>query len=78
MPSSGNIFADLGLPDSDTLKLKSSLVIEIALAKRDLGLSPQVAAERMGLTLAQAMSLSRLFDSYTVDELRTYLARLKG
>lgn len=27
--SSGNVFADLGLPDADKLKIKSGLVIEI-------------------------------------------------
>jgi predicted XRE-type DNA-binding protein len=29
---SGNVFADLGLPDADKLKIKSGLVIEITRA----------------------------------------------
>jgi predicted XRE-type DNA-binding protein len=49
-PSSGNVFADLGLPDADKLKIKSGLVIEITKAMRRLGLTQQQAAARMGIT----------------------------
>ena len=34
--SSGNVYADLGLPDADKLKIKSGLVIEIRKAMRRL------------------------------------------
>ena len=34
---SGNVFADLGLPDADKLKIKSGLVIEITKAMRKQG-----------------------------------------
>jgi hypothetical protein len=37
--SSGNVFADLDLPNAEELKIKSALVIEIARAVRLLGLS---------------------------------------
>jgi predicted XRE-type DNA-binding protein len=37
--SSGNVFADVDLPDADKLKIKSGLVIEIIKAVRNLGLS---------------------------------------
>ncbi len=47
--SSGNVFADLGLPDSDRLRIKSGLAIEIATAIRALGLSQEAAGRRMGL-----------------------------
>ena len=47
--SSGNVFADLGLPDADKLKIKSGLVIEIIKAVRNLGLSQVEAGRRMGL-----------------------------
>ena len=47
--SSGNVFADLGLPDADKLKIKSGLVIEITKAVRKLGLSQEEAGRRMGL-----------------------------
>ena len=48
--SSGNVFADLGLPDADKLKIKSGLVIEIRKAMRRLGLTQQEAARRMGMS----------------------------
>jgi len=47
--SSGNVFADVGLPDADKLKIKSGLVIEITRAVRNLGLSQEEAGRRMGL-----------------------------
>ena len=48
--SSGNVFADLELPDADKLKIKSGLVIEITKAMRRLGLTQQAAAQRMGIS----------------------------
>ncbi len=41
---SGNLFADLGLPDADKLKIKSGLVIEITKAMRRLNLTQKAAA----------------------------------
>jgi predicted XRE-type DNA-binding protein len=35
--SSGNVFADLGLPDAEKLKIKTGLVVEIRKAMRALG-----------------------------------------
>ncbi|MGL5001568.1 MAG: XRE family transcriptional regulator, partial [Casimicrobium sp.] len=32
--SSGNVFADLGLPDAEKLKIKTALVVEIRKAMR--------------------------------------------
>ena len=57
--SSGNIFADLGLPDADKLKIKSGLVIEITKAVRNLGLSQEEAGRRMGLPQPKLSSLFR-------------------
>ena len=45
--SSGNVFADLDLPEADKLKIKSGLVIEITKAVRNLGLSQEEAGRRM-------------------------------
>ncbi len=56
--SSGNVFADLGLPNADKLKIKSGLVIEIRKAVRRLGLSQEEAGRRMGLPQPK---VSRLF-----------------
>ncbi len=48
-PGSGNVFADLGLPDAEKLKIKSGLVIEITRAVRRLGLTQEEAGRRMGI-----------------------------
>ncbi|CAN7159446.1 helix-turn-helix domain-containing protein [Trinickia sp. LjRoot230] len=46
---SGNVYADLGLPDAEKLRIKTGLVIEIRKAMRTLGLTQQAAAKRMGV-----------------------------
>ena len=46
---SGNVFADLRLPDAEKLKIKSGLVIEITKAIRRLKLTQKAAAEKMGI-----------------------------
>ncbi len=57
--SSGNVFADLGLPDAEQLKIKSGLVIEIARAVRRLGLTQEEAGRRMGISQAKVSGLKR-------------------
>ena len=57
--SSGNVFADLGLPDADKLKIKSGLVIEIRKAMRQQGLTQQEAAKRMGITQPKVSDMMR-------------------
>lgn len=77
--SSGNVFADLDLPDADVLKIKSGLAIDIKVAIRDLGLSQQEAAERMGISAEQLASLAHSgFATFSEQDLRTWLALLKG
>jgi predicted XRE-type DNA-binding protein len=56
---SGNVFADLGLPDAEKLKIKSGLVIEITRAMTRLGLTQQEAAERMGITQPKVSDMMR-------------------
>lgn len=57
--SSGNVFADLGLPDADKLKIKSGLVIEITRAIRKLELSQEEAGRRMGIPQPKVSGLLR-------------------
>lgn len=57
--SSGNIFADLGLPDAEKLKIKSGLVIEITRAIRKLGLTQEEASHRMGIPQPRVSGLLR-------------------
>ena len=57
--SSGNVFADLGLPDAEKLKIKAGLAIEIRKAMRNLGLTQQEAAVRMGITQPKVSDMMR-------------------
>src|SRR6478672_8417276 len=57
--SSGNVFADLNLPDADKLKIKSGLVIEITRALRRLGLTQEEAGRRMGIPQPKVSGLMR-------------------
>jgi predicted XRE-type DNA-binding protein len=54
---SGNVFADLGLPDAEELKAKSDLVIEIIQIIEDRGLKQAEAAEIMGIDQPKVSSL---------------------
>ncbi len=56
---SGNVFADLGLPDAEKLKIKSGLVIEITRAVRKLGLTQEEAGCRMGIPQPKVSALLR-------------------
>lgn len=56
---SGNVFADLGVPDADKLKIKTGLVIEIRKAMHRLGLTQQEAAKRMGITQPKVSDMMR-------------------
>ncbi|NCN70865.1 MAG: XRE family transcriptional regulator [Rhodoferax sp.] len=56
---SGNVFADLGLPDPDKRQFKSDLVIEITKAIRKLGLTQKAAAERMGIPQPKVSGMMR-------------------
>ncbi len=56
---SGNVFADLGLPDAEKLKIKTGLVVEIRRAMRALGLTQQAAAKRMGISQPKVSAMMR-------------------
>lgn len=57
--SSGNVFADLSLPDAEKLKMKSGLMIEITKAVRRLDLTQEEAGRRMGLPQPKVSALLR-------------------
>lgn len=57
--SGGNVFADLGVPDADRLLIKSDLMIKIAKAIRNLGLSQEEAGRRMGLPQPKVSAVLR-------------------
>lgn len=49
-PSSGNVFADLGVPDAEDHKLKAGLVSKLASIMKELGLTQTAAAEMTGIS----------------------------
>jgi predicted XRE-type DNA-binding protein len=74
---SGNVFADLGLPDADKLKIKSGLAIEIAKAIRKLDLTQEEAARRMGIAQPKVSGLMRGdFSKFSERKLMDCLTRL--
>ncbi|KAA6461806.1 XRE family transcriptional regulator [Acidobacteria bacterium AB60] len=76
-PSSGNVFADLGLPDAEQLKIKSGLAIEIVSAIRRLHLTQQEAARRMGISQSKVSGLMRAdFANLSETKLMECLNRL--
>jgi predicted XRE-type DNA-binding protein len=57
--SSGNVFADLGLPDSEQELLKAKLTVQIYRLIRERGLTQSKAATLLGTTQAQVSTLMR-------------------
>ena len=47
---SGNVFADLGLPDADALLVKAQLTYQIAKRIKTLALTQNEASQRLGLS----------------------------
>ena len=74
---SGNVYADLGLPDADKLQIKTGLVIEIRKAMLRLGLTQQEAAQRMGITQPKVSGMMRGdFSNLSERKLMDCLTRL--
>ncbi len=75
--SSGNIYADLDLPDAEKLKIKTGLVIEIRKAMLRLNLTQQEAAKRMGITQPKVSDMMRGdFSNLSERKLMDCLSRL--
>ena len=74
---SGNVFADLGFPDSDTHLLKSKLVTRIELIISQRGLKQVEAAKLLGLSQPDVSRLLRgQFQDYSVERLLRLLMAL--
>jgi predicted XRE-type DNA-binding protein len=56
---SDNVFDDLGLPNAEKLLIKSGLVIEMTRAIRQLGITQEEAAKRMGITQPKVSAMLR-------------------
>jgi predicted XRE-type DNA-binding protein len=75
--SSGNVYADLGLPDAEKLRIKTGLVVEIRKAMRRLKLTQQEAAKRMGITQPKVSDMMRgNFSNLSERKLMDCLSRL--
>jgi predicted XRE-type DNA-binding protein len=74
---SGNVFADLGLPDAEELKAKSDLVIEIVRIIQDRGLKQAEAAEIMGIDQPKVSALMNgKLDGFSMERLYRLLNAL--
>ncbi len=76
-PSSGNVFADLGLENSDELLVKADLAHAINAELQARGLTQVAAAEHAGLTQPQVSKIARMkLDDFSQERLQTVLRRL--
>lgn len=75
--SSGNVFADLGLPDAAELLVKSDLAIEIGRVLDDRGLSQAQAARVLRTSQPRVSDLRRgKLEGFTIDRLLRFLTSL--
>jgi predicted XRE-type DNA-binding protein len=71
---SGNIFADLGLPDADTHFLKAQIVSEIYRLTNERKLTQAKAGKLMGITQPEVSRMFKgQFREYSVDRLMGFL-----
>ncbi|MDR3555380.1 MAG: helix-turn-helix transcriptional regulator [Syntrophobacteraceae bacterium] len=75
--SSGNVFADLGFPNSEQELVKAQLTVEIYRLLQDLGVTQAEAAKLLGTTQAQVSALMRCRPvSVSVGRLMDFLTTL--
>lgn len=76
-PSSGNVFADLGLPNAEELLAKAELVRQIGKAIDARGLTQKQAADVMGTTQPKVSDLLRgQLSGFSMDRLIRFLNAL--
>ena len=76
-PSTGNVFADLGLPDASEHLIKAGLVLRIDRTIRQRRLTQTAAAELMGIDQPKISAmLSGQFRGYSVERLMRFLVAL--
>jgi predicted XRE-type DNA-binding protein len=76
-PSSGNVFADLDLPDAEELRLKSALVYQIAAEIQRRGLTQGQAAQLLGVDQPEISALLRgRLRGFSVERLLRFLMDL--
>lgn len=76
---SGNIFADLGLPDAEGLLIKANLVRELRQLMTTHKLTRRAAAKRLSITQSDLCSLLEGHTrGYSVERLRKMVVALAG
>jgi predicted XRE-type DNA-binding protein len=75
--SSGNVFADLGLPDADLLLVKADLTMRISQIIRKRGLTQTKAAAVLGIDQPKVSALLRgQLDGFSIERLVRFLVAL--
>jgi predicted XRE-type DNA-binding protein len=75
--SSGNVFADIGLPDAEVSLLKADLIINIAGIIREKGLTQAQAAKIMGLAQPDVSRLMKgHFSGFSYERIFGFLTAL--
>jgi predicted XRE-type DNA-binding protein len=75
--SSGNVFADLGLPDAGELDIKLRLAVEIVRVIEARRLSQVAAADLLGINQPKVSALKNYkLDGFSVERLLTFLLAL--
>lgn len=75
--SSGNVYADIGLPNAKEHAVKAQLVMGLMRIMRDENLSQTAAAERIGINQGDLSKILRgQFHGYSVEKLMTALTKL--
>ena len=76
-PSTGNVFADLGLADASEHLIKAGLVVRIDRIIRERKLTQAAAAELMGIDQPKVSAmLAGQFRGYSVERLMRFLVAL--
>lgn len=75
--SSGNVFEDLGLPDTEELFLRATLGFKVFQIIEDRKLIQAEAAKILGVKQPEISQLKKgKFNHYSVERLMTFLNRL--
>jgi predicted XRE-type DNA-binding protein len=75
--SSGNVFADLGLPDPDTRLAKAELALRITTVISERGLTQRQAAELLGIDQPKVSAIKRgRLTDFSLERLLTLVNRL--
>src|SRR5439155_6365293 len=76
-PGSGNVFADLGLPNPDEELFKADLVLQFIRAMRKRGLTQARAAKLLGVSQSNVSHLIHgHYEDFSIDRLLRFLTVL--